>query len=162
MKKFAACFLILFVSGLACLSVASTVDKKDTVEDVIKTGKLALPELDAVVRDFKLRAEKADSKTKEDLSQQISLLLKLRPLVVRIGQDRSFATKIFELAQKNDKTGLGDLLRGELAGIRLQVRELGDFYLLILVGGQGDGVDHTVCFCSSACCGRGCYHFCYK
>ena len=151
-------FPVLLALCLSLMSVSLQArDKTDTVEDVMRAGQKALPELDNKLRELKERANQADDTARKSLEKQIEALQKFRPMVSRMGRDRAFATKILEFALKNDTRGLSGFLQVDTPGARLEVREIKDFSFLAFL--EVGNSKHEVCICSNACCGQGSYYF---
>jgi hypothetical protein len=119
--------LLLAVLAFSCHSAPSTNDK-ETLEDVIRVGRAAGPALNSIVAAVK------DSQAIADRME-----------------DRAFATKVLELAKKNDKQRLADLFKGVAPNSQITIKEISDFW--VAFGLQTpDGHSYELCI------GDGCTH----
>lgn len=115
--------LVTFAGG-----TAPRADSRDTVDDVIRVGRDAT----AGLREFEAGLRQAEA------------------ITARLAQDRAFAASILELANKNDKVGIGNKLAAIAPGSKVTVNSIHDFTLAITVCANNK--------CYQLCIGDDCTH----
>src|SRR5215831_7236603 len=93
--------LMLSLVGFAG-GTALHADSRDTVDDVIRVGRDAT----AGLREFEAGLRQAEA------------------ITTRLAQDRAFAASILELANKNDKVGIGNKLAAIAPGSKVTVNSI--------------------------------------
>ena len=145
------CSILIVFTFALLVPTLQAADNKDTPEDVMRAGKQASAEITRLLGELKQRIGNANAGAKTDLNNQITTLTRLQALMLRLGQNRTFAAQVLDLSLKTDKTGLAALWQREAAGCKFEIREIKDWSVYAIV--EADGYLYEVCACSNSCCG---------
>ncbi len=116
--------VLLSFAGSSALSA----DNKDTIEDVVRSGRTA----------------------NAGLTPMLTALSETRAIAARLERDRAFSGRVLEAAKKNDRQGLAAILKAEAPRSQIQVQSISDFRIEAII--ITDGKQYYVCI------GDGCKH----
>ena len=118
-------YALLFAISLTFFTSSAFGDlNRDKPEDVMKAGKNA----------------------SEGLAQVAVAMREAQAIAAHLERDRAFATRVLELAKRNDRSGLATLFKTDAPTGEVRVLEIKDFTVKISITAFG----HTVTFCASS------------
>jgi hypothetical protein len=89
---------------------------------------------------------KAGKNASEGLAQVAAVVREAQAISAHMERDRAYATRVLELAKRNDRSTLATLFKGDAPTGEVRVLEIKDFTVVISITARG----HTVTFCASS------------